>query len=58
MVEARTAESQQGDTGIGFELIAALRVLEYAQVSAILICILACVTLVDGMGATLRRVLQ
>jgi phosphonate transport system permease protein len=44
-----------GAGGIGFELIAALRVLEYAQVSAILICILACVTVVDGIGAMLRR---
>jgi phosphonate transport system permease protein len=39
-------------------LIAALRVLEYAQVSAILICILVCVTAVDGLGAALRRSLQ
>jgi len=47
-----------GAGGIGFELIAALRVLEYAQVSAILICILACVTVVDAIGATLRRSLK
>ena len=47
-----------GAGGIGFELIAALRVLEYAQVSAILICILICVTIVDGIGAILRNSLN
>jgi phosphonate transport system permease protein len=47
-----------GAGGIGFELIAALRVLEYAQVSAILICILICVTIVDGIGAVLRNSLN
>lgn len=47
-----------GAGGIGFELIAALRILEYGQVSAILICILICVTIVDGFGATLRTALK
>jgi hypothetical protein len=47
-----------GAGGIGFELIAALRVLENAQVSAILICIFVCVTIVDGLGAALRRSLK
>jgi phosphonate transport system permease protein len=47
-----------GAGGIGFELMAALRLLNYDQVSAILICILACVVLVDGLGATLRRTLK
>ena len=37
---ASTVLGAVGAGGIGFELIAALRVLEYAQVSAILICIL------------------
>ena len=55
---ASTVLGAVGAGGIGFELIAALRVLEYAQVAAILICILACVTLVDGLGAALRRVLK
>ena len=55
---ASTVLGAVGAGGIGFELIAALRVLEYAQVSAILICILACVTVVDGLGAALRRTLQ
>jgi phosphonate transport system permease protein len=47
-----------GAGGIGFELIAALRVIEYAQVSAILLTILACVIVVDGLGAWLRRKLK
>ncbi len=55
---ASTVLGAVGAGGIGFELIAALRVLEYAQVSAILICILICVTVVDGMGGTLRNYLK
>lgn len=55
---ASTVLGAVGAGGVGFELIAALRVLEYAQVSAILICILACVTLVDGIGASLRKALR
>ena len=55
---ASTVLGAVGAGGIGFELIAALRILEYAQVSAILICILACVTVVDGLGAGLRRALK
>ena len=55
---ASTVLGAVGAGGIGFELIAALRILEYAQVSAILICILACVTVVDGLGAMLRKTLQ
>ncbi|MHB1216576.1 MAG: phosphonate ABC transporter, permease protein PhnE [Alphaproteobacteria bacterium] len=55
---ASTVLGAVGAGGIGFELIAALRVLEYAQVSAILLCILACVTVVDSIGATLRRALK
>jgi phosphonate transport system permease protein len=47
-----------GAGGIGFELIAALRIIEYAQVSAILLTILACVVVVDGLGAWLRRKLK
>ncbi|MBX9926540.1 MAG: phosphonate ABC transporter, permease protein PhnE, partial [Hyphomicrobiaceae bacterium] len=55
---ASTVLGAVGAGGIGFELIAALRVLEYAQVSAILLLILACVTLVDGVGAWLRKALK
>jgi phosphonate transport system permease protein len=47
-----------GAGGIGFELIAALRLLAYDQVSAILLAILACVVLVDATGAALRRSLK
>ena len=47
-----------GAGGIGFELMAALRLLEYDQVSAILLTILACVVVVDGIGARLRRMLK
>lgn len=47
-----------GAGGIGFELIAALRLIAYDQVSAILITILACVVVVDSLGAALRRRLK
>ena len=44
-----------GAGGIGFELIGSLRLMQYREVSAILIVILVMVTLVDGFGAFLRR---
>jgi phosphonate transport system permease protein len=47
-----------GAGGIGFELIAALRLISYDQVAAILITILACVVVVDSLGAALRRRLK
>jgi phosphonate transport system permease protein len=47
-----------GAGGIGFELIAALRIIRYDQVSAILITILLCVVVVDGLGAWLRKQLK
>ncbi len=47
-----------GAGGIGFELMAALRLIAYDQVSAILLCILACVVLVDSAGAHLRKTLK
>src|SRR5262245_705150 len=47
-----------GAGGIGFELIAALRIIKYDQVSAILLTILLCVIVVDGVGAWLRRKLK
>jgi phosphonate transport system permease protein len=47
-----------GAGGIGFELIAALRLIKYDQVSAILLTILACVVIVDWLGATLRKRLK
>lgn len=47
-----------GAGGIGLELMAALRLLAYDQVSAILVTILACVVVVDGIGAQLRKTLK
>lgn len=47
-----------GAGGIGFELMAALRLLAYDQVSAILLSILACVVIVDSIGARLRKTLK
>jgi len=47
-----------GAGGIGFELMAALRLIHYDQVSAILLAILACVVVVDAVGAALRRRLK
>lgn len=47
-----------GAGGIGFELIAALRLIAYDQVAAILLTILACVVVVDSLGAALRRRLK
>ncbi|MDR5907422.1 MAG: phosphonate ABC transporter, permease protein PhnE [Billgrantia sp.] len=47
-----------GAGGIGFELMAALRLINYAEVSAILLAILACVVVVDGIGAALRKRLR
>ncbi len=47
-----------GAGGIGFELMAALRLIKYDEVSAILLAILACVLVVDRVGAALRRKLK
>jgi len=47
-----------GAGGIGFELMAALRLINYDQVSAILLTILACVIVVDGLGGALRKALK
>ena len=55
---ASTVMGMVGAGGIGFELMASLRILHYTEVSAILIAILAMVTAVDGIGAALRRTLK
>ncbi len=47
-----------GAGGIGTELLSSLRIMDYPQVCAILICILACVTVVDAIGMALRRRLK
>jgi phosphonate transport system permease protein len=52
---ASTVMGMVGAGGIGFELIGSLRLMQYREVSAILIVILVMVTLVDGFGAFLRR---
>lgn len=55
---ASTVLGVVGAGGIGFELIASLRLLQYDQVAAIMLCILAAVTLVDALGGALRRRLK
>ena len=47
-----------GAGGIGFELMAALRLIKYDEVAAILLTVLACVVLVDAIGARLRKHLK
>ena len=44
-----------GAGGIGLQLIASLRLMRYQEVSALLLVILATVTVVDFLGASLRR---
>jgi phosphonate transport system permease protein len=44
-----------GAGGIGFELIASLRLMQYQEVGAILIVVFALVCLIDGMSGALRR---
>jgi len=52
---ASTVMGMVGAGGIGFELMSALRLMDYAEVSAILLLILLMVTLVDSLGAVLRK---
>ncbi|MHB8771539.1 MAG: phosphonate ABC transporter, permease protein PhnE [Syntrophales bacterium] len=52
---ASTVMGMVGAGGIGFELMGSLRIMEYRDVGAILIVILATVTVVDGLGSTLRK---
>ena len=44
-----------GAGGLGFQLIAPLRIMQYQEVSAILLVILLMVTLVDTFSSTLRK---
>lgn len=55
---ASTVLGMVGAGGIGFEIMSSLRILDYQQVFALLICTLLMVTLVDALGAQLRRRLQ
>lgn len=52
---ASTVMGMVGAGGIGFELMGSLRIMQYQEVSAILIVILLMVTLVDGFSSHLRR---
>ena len=44
-----------GAGGIGFELMGSLRIMQYQEVAAILLVILAMVTLVDAFSGVLRK---
>lgn len=52
---ASTVMGMVGAGGIGFELMASLRLMQYREVLALLIVILVMVTIVDGSGAVLRK---
>lgn len=52
---ASTVMGMVGAGGIGFELMGSLRIMQYQDVSAILLVILFMVTLVDASSAFLRR---
>ena len=52
---ASTVMGMVGAGGIGFELMGSLRIMQYQEVSAILIVILLMVTLVDSLSGNLRK---
>ena len=52
---ASTVMGMVGAGGIGFELMGSLRVMQYQEVSAILIVILVMVTMVDSLSGHLRK---
>lgn len=52
---ASTVMGMVGAGGIGFELMGSLRIMQYQEVSAILLVILVLVTLVDAFSGYLRR---
>jgi phosphonate transport system permease protein len=55
---ASTVMGMVGAGGIGLELMSSLRIMQYTEVSAILIAILVMVTGVDAIGAGIRRALK
>ncbi len=55
---ASTVMGMVGAGGIGFELIGSLRIMQYQEVSAILIVILLMVTIVDAFSSWLRKKTQ
>jgi len=52
---ASTVMGMVGAGGIGFELMGSLRIMEYREVSALLLVILVMVTFVDSLGSVLRK---
>ena len=52
---ASTVMGMVGAGGIGFELMGSLRIMQYQDVSALLLVILAMVTLVDAFSGALRK---
>jgi phosphonate transport system permease protein len=52
---ASTVMGMVGAGGIGFQLVASLRLMQYREVSAILLVILLLVSLVDTLGSRLRK---
>jgi len=52
---ASTVMGMVGAGGIGFELMGSLRIMQYQDVSAILLVILAMVTMVDAFSGALRK---
>jgi phosphonate transport system permease protein len=52
---ASTVMGMVGAGGIGFELMGSLRIMQYQDVSAILIVILVMVSLVDAFSGVLRK---
>jgi len=52
---ASTVMGMVGAGGIGTEMVGSLRLIDYPQVSAILLVILAAVAVVDGLSNTLRH---
>ncbi|RJR30587.1 MAG: phosphonate ABC transporter, permease protein PhnE [Desulfobacteraceae bacterium] len=52
---ASTVMGMIGAGGIGFELISSLNLMDYRQVTALLLVILACVTIVDELSALMRK---
>lgn len=52
---ASTVMGMVGAGGIGFELIGALRIMQYREVSAVMLVILGMVTIVDWFSGYLRR---
>lgn len=52
---ASTVMGMVGAGGIGFELMGSLRIMQYQEVSAILLVILCMVALVDGFSGYLRK---